>query len=197
MNMEEQLRHVYGHVMNIEDFVRSTGELFAQSDERWKAVARNRRADEAVYRERMPRVMAEFVAAGLAHLDALDMCRMDGESLKAAVTMLITLDMTKIDTSVLGAPYVRLMVRFLKGCVMLQRASQADAYSREHASAIVSQAARVFMADRVVNDYGVDPEIGGMLDSCREFVEDNGLMPAVDVAEAYVDIYARLMALES
>lgn len=175
------LSDVYSRMLVPDDFLRASGELFALRDSGWKS-AKNRGLP-------LEGPIKEFVEAGLAHLDALDVCGLCDEALMTMTSMLLSVDMSAVEPKALGSPFVELYVRFIEGCVSLCHRSEGDSFAEPHAKAILSQAAALFKASVEPFDCS-SPKITGILESCRA---DGG--QSVNKAQLLVDIFSRLHAL--
>lgn len=172
--------------LNPEDFMRASGELFARCDTAWKKAK--------VYKEPLAAPVADFLLAGMAHLDALDMLALRHDAMLTMISMLLSVDMSGVDTSELGDIYRQLHERFLAGCAALKQECSGDTFAEPHAEEVLKTEAALFLTIvRGCNEPSL--KTAGLIKACEEIVKDNLITDTKARAEAYVDIYSRLNAI--
>lgn len=182
-NSAKDIIGIYALSLNPDSFLRASGELFAQLDSSWKA-AKNRN-------EPVQQPIADFLAAALVHLDALELCGLHDEMLPAIVSILISIDMARVDTVLLGWDYVALNMCLVREASRRLQISVNDDFASSHFKAILHQAAALFL-DAVSHFDGVLPlSAVGIAEGCKK-MESTG---PFDKSEFLVDIFARLHAL--
>ena len=185
-----EIESVYALSIIPDDFLRASGEIFAKCDSAWKDAKNNGKPiDEPI---------ADFLCAGLVHLDALELCSLYREALMVAVSILISIDLTRIDTVVLGKPFIKLHEHLLTGCARLCKECENDEYAKPHADAILCHEAFLFLDAFKTVDFA-SPKLKGFAEGCRKIIEANDKKEEnmLNRADLYVDIFARLHAIDS
>ena len=186
-----EIHEVYAMALEPEDFLRATGELFARCDSAWKQAKKAKTS--------VDRPIADFLAAGIVHLDALDLCSLSAEMMPAIVSMLISIDMSGVDEKKLGHLFLELHVRMLKACIKFARECSGDDYAEPHANEILFHEASLFV-ETFGDKKGLTPQVEGLLHGCTHYINDKAdrtERPMLRPAERLVDIFARLHAINN
>ncbi len=182
----DQYRNLYSEALDVDAFLRSTGEAVAARDADWKN-AHNAGRD-------INGPMADFLLVCSAHLDAMSMAGLRRPALAAMLSMLISVDMAKADTVGLGMLFLDLHRRFLTACASLRHESAGDAFAEPHAAAILAMESRLYLdAFERYSGHGTAPaEYAGLALAARAEAAASAPM---STQEALVDMFSRLHAL--
>ena len=189
---DDRIKRLYAVSVNPDDFLRLSGEEFARADAAWKSAKNSGKPLETH--------ICDFLAIGLVHLDALNLCGLHREALMAMISMLISIDMTRVDIHSLGANYIDLHERFLLECCRLCRECENDDYARPHADAILLNDAIIFLSVTSTLQ-STNAKIAGLVEGCRGIIADSTIEDVdslkINLPELYVDIFSRIHAINS
>ena len=183
---------------DIDSYVRSSGEALAVYDNGWKN-ARTGGGD-------VDAAIADFMLAGLVHLDALDMAGLREDALGTMLTMLVSVDMAGVSRTGLGMSYMELQLHYARACVELCARSAGDDFAAAHAGAILGMELALYAGayDEFVEAYSPEAadilSLTGMREAAGRYkaADGDGGSAVADIqrpAEALIDMMARLNAL--
>lgn len=168
------------------EFLRATGEDFAQCDSEWKRKRNNGQP--------CGKAIAELVAAGAVHIDALVLCDMRREALLTAVTILISVDMNGMSASDLPGGYIDVARRMVENASWLREAAADDEFACNHAAAILANAAEVYARAFAAAEATASPAEAALCEGCVEYVKSHSTADKT-VAELLVDILSRMQVI--
>lgn len=194
----DEFRAMQAECVDIDSFVRTTGETLARYDHVWKQ-ARAGGGDVGT-------AVADFVLAGMAHLDALEMADLRDAAVGTMITMLVSVDMSGVSRVGLGVAYLDLHLRFARACVELCSRMAGDGFASAHAGAVLRLELPLYAGvyEAFVAEYKPEGDwldvYTGMYDAARSYVgvrgEDERIVANPDYpAEALVDMMSRLGAI--
>lgn len=182
-DFQSKLQSVYELMLNPEDFLRASGELFASCDNTWKAALNARDRSTATH-------IQNFLRAGEAHLRAMKLCGVDNQALSTIVMMLISIDIARADKSSLSPTYQRLVGRLLEEASALNSRAAGDDFALAHTQAILAHASTIFLEEASAMPPH-DDAVEGLKKACRACADSENLSRA----DRLVDIFMHLKAI--
>ena len=189
-SFRQHLNEIYAAALSPDDFLRVSGEMLALYDTRWK--------EEFNAHRPVAGPLRQFICVGLLHSQALGVANLIHEACLTMSSMLISVDMTGTDTSLLADDYICLQAAFLQATSALKARYASDAFARPHIDAVTAHAATLFLHFTASSEQH-STRIEGLRTACRKLLTDMSLpleIKTSDVSQILVDIFQRLQVLE-